>query len=403
MVNIPVLGSPRGFFVPERRLVKALSLSTRRQILQSAITIGAVAGLGSLAAPPSVDAHPEQPSDLNKLSPKITDVRDRLHGKVRDWVARGQLARADGYIYTVDAAQLLIYFAQAGDAEGYAALRDAARKNLIRDDRDDPYTRGFVPWRWKAGEKSDASGTTEALRLARGLWIGAKAFNRPADADLALMVLDGYSRHGGIDQGIWIIRNYYSFGTRSFAGNSYLVDYDPDFVREVANERKDAALSTLADHCYAVVKMAVAPSDLLYDIIQPEIATLYPELNLAAFSPNDVIQLSNCCATAISVAKGIPAIPRKVLAFALNRLSDLRAFYVGRTGEPYNTKAASVSEYSILARLAAKLNADLPAATIAERAMGDWMWSVDRADTMGVFMASEILLATQALLGMRAA
>jgi hypothetical protein len=367
-------------------------------MLRSATALGAAACLASVGSPSAIEAHPEQPYDLAHFSPRLKELRDRLHVKIRDWVMRGRLARADGYLYTIDAAQLLVYFARVGDAEAYTALRAHAQKNLIHDDRDDPYTKGFVSWRWKSAEKPDASGTTEALRVARGLWIGAKTFNRPADADLALSVLDGYARHGGIDQGMWMIRNYFSFGTRSFAPNSFLVDYDPDFIHEVATEQKSAPLSKLADQCYAVIKMAVAPSDLLYDIIQPEVATLYPELNLKAFSPNDVIQLSNCCATAMTVAGGIPAIPRKVLAFALTRFSDLRAYYVGRTGEPYNGKSAAVSEYSVLARLAAKLNADLPAATIADRAMQDWIWSVDHAQEMGVFAASEILLAMQALL-----
>jgi hypothetical protein len=363
---------------------------------------GIAVGLASVAANPTANAQPAQPSNLGKLSPQLTSVRDRLHRKVHDMVAGAQLARADGYIYTIDAAQLLIYFAQAGDAVGYTALREDAEKNLIHDSRDDSFTRGFVSWRWKAGEKADASGTTEALRLARGLWLGAKAFNRPADADLALKILEGYARHATTDQGIWYIRNYYAFGTKSFATNSFLVDYDPDFIREVANERKDPAMSKLADSSYGVIKMAVAPSDLLYDVIQPEVATLYPELNLAAFSPNDVIQLSNCGATSLSVAKGLPAIARKVLAFALNRLSDLRVYYIGRTGEPYNAKAAAVYEYSILARLAARMNAHLPAATIAERAMNDWNWSADRSDSTSLFVATEMLLAMQALLAMGA-
>ncbi len=228
-------------------------------------------------------------------------------------------------------------------------------KTLIRDDPQDPYTQGFVPWRLHPGQNPDASGTTEALRLSRGLWLGSKAFNRPADAELALKILDGYSRHAAVDQGIWIVRNYFGFGNRAFASNSFLVDYDPDFIREIANERNDATLNKLADNCYTVINSAVAPSGLLHDIIQPEVATLYPELNLAAFSPNDVIQFSNCCTTAIGVAVGLPNLSRKILAFALNRLEDLRVYYLGRTGEPHNAKSAAVYEYSILARLAARL------------------------------------------------
>jgi len=373
---------------------------SRRDILHTALAAGVGTALGAAASPARAD--PPLPADLTKLAPQIKSIREQLHLLAHQWLDRKQLARPDGFIYTVDVAQLMIYFAQAADAGGYATLHDSAAGHLVRDERDDPYTKGFVPWRWKANEKPDASGTTEALRLARALWLGAKGFNRPADAQLALKILDGYRRHEATDQGIWIIRNYFGFNTRSFASNSYLVDYDPDFIRDVASERKDAALAQLADSCYNVVKLAAAPSGLLYDIIQPEVATLYPELNLAAFSPNDVIQFSNCCTTAMSVSRGLPNVARKVLAFALNRLDDLRVYYLGRTGEPFNDKSAAVYEYSVLARLAARAGANGAAATVADRAMNDWKWSADRPDSLGLFMATEILLAMQALEAIKA-
>ena len=142
----------------------------------------------------------------------------------------------------------------------------------------------------------------------------------------------------------------------------------------MADERKDAQLSKLADSSYGVIKMAVAPSGLLYDIIQPEVATLYPELNLAAFSPNDVIQFSNCCTAAMSASRGLPAVSRKVLAFALNRLEDLQTYYIGRTGERFNSKPATVSEFSAAVRLAVSMGDHQAAATIAERAKRDWDW-----------------------------
>jgi len=372
---------------------------SRRQMLRITACAGIGAAIGSAAS--STRAQPAQPADLDLLLPRFTSIRQRLHGRARALTDVRKLVRPNGYIYTIDIAQLLIYFAQAGELDAYSALREHAEKNLVYGDPKHPFLKGFVPWRWKQGESPDASGTTEALRLARGLWLGAKAFNRPADADLAVTILEGYSRHGTIDQGIWIIRNYYGFATHSFASNSFLVDYDPDFVDEVAAERNDKALAKLAADSYGVIKLAVAPCGLLYDIIQPEVATLYPELNLAAFSPNDVIQLSNCCTAAIAVAHGRPEIARKVLAVALNRLDDLRAYYLGRTGQPYNSKIASVNDYSILARLAIRLGADQGAATIAERAMNDWLWCADRADSIEFFTLTEVLLAMQALEGGR--
>lgn len=372
---------------------------SRRTVLQAALATGAGAALGSVVS--NSRAQPQQPAELATMVPQLTDVRDRIHRTVRQWVDKKQLARADGFIYTVDAAHLLIYFAQSGDAQGYAAMREHAVRNLIRDDRADSYTQGFVSWRWKEGEKLDASGTTEALRVAEGLWRGAKAFDKPQDADLALKVLGGYARHAAVDQGVWIIRNYFGFGTRSFATNSFLVDYDPDFVAEVAGERKDAELQQLADKCYGVVKLAPAPSGLLYDLIQPEVKTLYPELNLAAFSPNDVIQLSNCATTAMTVARGLAPVARKVLAFALNRMEDLRVYYYGRTGEPVNDKPGGLFEYSTLARLAARLGATQATATIAQRGMPSWTWFADHPDPRELYMSTEVLLAMQTLLAMK--
>jgi hypothetical protein len=363
-------------------------------LLQAGIGAGALAGLGSLIAL----SRPQPTADWTRLIPQFKAVRDTLLTKAQALLDLKLLARDDGYIFTVDVAQLMIVFAQANDLAGYTAMREHAVKNLIIDRLSDPITRGFVAWRSKPGEKPDASGTTEALRLARGLWLGAKAFNRPADADLSLFILDGYARHATADQGIWLIRNYFNFATRSFASNSFLVDYDPDFIREVADAKKNATLSKLADDSLALVCRAVAPSGLLYDMIQPEVATLYPELNLSAFSPNDVIQFSNCCTVAATVCNGSPEIPRRLLAFAMNRLADLRAYYVGRTGEPYSEKAASISDFSILARLSAGLGADRAASSIADHAMRDWNWCAQRLDCRQVFTLTEILQAMHALL-----
>src|SRR5690349_14375139 len=74
------------------------------------------------------------PSDTAKLPNlssqlgQIKRIRQKLHAKAIDLVDRGQLARPDGYIYSVDAAQLMIYFAQAADSKGYAAMREHAVK-----------------------------------------------------------------------------------------------------------------------------------------------------------------------------------------------------------------------------------------------------------------------------------
>ena len=48
----------------------------------------------------------------------------------------------------------------------------------------------------------DASGTTEALRVAAGLWFGGRVFDRQLDTDLAVMFVEGYGRHAFIDQAV---------------------------------------------------------------------------------------------------------------------------------------------------------------------------------------------------------
>jgi hypothetical protein len=58
------------------------------------------------------------------------------------------------------------------------------------------------------------------------------------DQKLALTILDGYARHETTDQGIWLIRNYFAFAGRNFATNTFVIDYDADFVRQVADDLK---------------------------------------------------------------------------------------------------------------------------------------------------------------------
>jgi len=346
----------------------------------------------------SLIAAPVEPADLSALAPTLQSLRKSFHALARKWTDANQLARPDGYLYTVDAAQLMICFALLKDEQGYAALHKHAIDHLIRNERTEPYTQGFVSWRYKPDEKLDASGTTEALRLARALWLGAKVFSKPEDQELCALILNGYRRHAMVDQGVWIIRNYFGFATHSFATNSFLVDYDADFVKEVAGARKDAELAKVAENSYAAVKTAVAPCGLLYDLLQPELKTLYPELDVVAFSPNDIIQFSNCCTTANTIAKGLPNIARRVLAFALNRLTDLRVFYYGRSGQPVNDRAASLAEFSALARLALLLN-DVPsAATIAKATIPKWQYFSEHAEPSQAYLVSEILMALDALL-----
>jgi hypothetical protein len=370
---------------------------TRRQIIQAAAMAGIGSALGARAVQPAL-GQPLRPADLAQLAPELRRLQQRFLEIAARWTASDRLARGDGYVYAVDVGQLMICFAQARDASNYTKLVDRATHHLVCDVPKEPYSRGFVAWRHKEGQPNDASGTTEALRLARGLWLGAKQFGRPGDAALALAVLDGYARHAMNDQGVWIICNYFNFNTHGFATNSFLVDYDPDFLSAVADERKDAVLARLAEQSYDVVRKAVAPSGLLYDLLQPELKTLYPELDVVAFSPNDIVQFSNCACVAATIARGLPQVARRVLAFALDRMQDLRIFYFGRTGEPVNDRPAGIFELCTLARLAMGLGSPDSAAAIAAVALPKWTYFAEHNEPTQAYLVSEILMALHELL-----
>ncbi len=313
---------------------------------------------------------------------ELRALRARLHASVTDWVERGTLARTDGHTYTVDLAQLLEHAARSGDAALYGKLRAIAAP-LVLERPDDPYTRGFVAWRDGA---PDASGTTEALRLARALWLGAERFGEAGDRALAREVLEGYARHAATDHGVWLVRNYFNLGTRAFANDSFLVDYDPDLLAGVPGFEEVAARSL------ELVRRARAPSGLLYAMVQPDLRTLLPRLDLVVFSPNDVVQLNNACTVAETVVRGAPEVARGVLDFALSRPAPLRRYFVGRTGAPFNEVPAEITSLTCLARLAARLGDADAAHHLGERAVWHWRTFADGLQPPRAYTASEVLL-----------
>jgi len=294
---------------------------------------------------------PREPEDARR-------TKEELHHLARERVLAGSLERADGWIYTIDLSLLMIFAALEGDLELYRSLESFASTHLVLDSRDDPYTRGFVLWRYREGTPPDASGTTEALRLAEGLWRGGLAFDREEDCARAHTILEGYARHEAEEQGIWMIRNYFNLGTRSFATNSFLVDYAPDFVAEVAEARGDAHLLSIAEKSYALIERAQSESGLLYDIVQPEVKTLLDDQRMVVFSPNDAIQISNSATVAAGSVKGRPGVARRVLDFCHARMPDLKGTYYGRTGEIARDKRPGIEAWASLVRLSIALERD---------------------------------------------
>ncbi|QOV92153.1 hypothetical protein [Humisphaera borealis] len=384
---------------------------SRRECLEA----GALAAMAGFVTSLSPQTHPQaDAADLAPYVPRLNDLRDRLHDKARVWamggaetVARPGKSPSDTFVYTVELAQLMEHFARAGDLEPYLKLRQFAVEHVIIDKADDPFTTGFVLWRRAIKVQPDASGTTEGLRMARALWASGKVLNRPQDKSLALTILDGYGRHYTIDQDIWLIRNYFSFGSRSFANNTYVIDYDADFLHAVADDIRESdpaahkPIADLAARSYELMRRTPTPCGLLYDLVQPELKTMYWGIDVSVFSPNDIVQTNNACTTAATIAKGESGIARKVLAFVKNKLaSDGKVYshYYGRTGERVSRRGIRASETMAIAKLGALLDDKAAVAQFIQIGLPHWEQFVSSAGPEEAWAASEILLGLREVL-----
>lgn len=313
------------------------------------------------------------------------------------WSLEDGLRRPDGYIYTVDLAHALEHAAHVGDRAWYDALRPRADAVIV-DRRDDPYTSGFVAWREGPGAFPDASGTTEGLHLARALLAGAVAFERPGERDLALHLIDGYGRHGYFDRGQWLVRNYFNFGTRAFANDSFLVDYDPDVIAAAAQH--DPRHAFLAAQSVEVVRAARTAGGLIHTLLQPDIGTVMPDYPIGAFSPNDIVQFNNACWVATGVAHTAPDVARGVLDFAMARWPRLRRYYYGRSGDAVTPQFADLAARTCIIRLAALLEEH----AIMDRLLTDVIpaWRALPADPVRrIYTLGEVLLTIDAVLEAR--
>lgn len=327
----------------------------------------------------------------------LVALRTQLSAIYQQWSMDGGLRRPDGYVYTVDLAHALEHAANMGDRAWYDRLRPAATKVII-DRRDDPYTAGFVAWREGPGDFPDASGTTEGLHLARALLRGAAAFDRPTERALAARLLAGYAQHAFVDRGQWLIRNYFNFGTRAFANDSYLVDYDPDFVAEVARLHPEHA--ALAQRSAALVRDARTQAGLIHTMVQPDVGTVMPDFPLLAFSPNDVVQFNNACWVATSVTDTAPAVARDLLDFANRRWRRLRRYYYGRSGQPVTNQSADLAARTCIVRLAARLKAY----AVMDRLLPDVIpaWRALPTDSVRrIYTLGEVLLTLDTVLAAR--
>jgi hypothetical protein len=295
-----------------------------------------------------------------KLPADYRAAAGKLDAEMRRWLATAGPVRRDGYLYALDVAPLLLYAAQRGDAELYQRLLPEARK-LVVNEPADPFTRGFVVGRARPGVRPDVTGAAEALWLARALWQGATTFNRGDDRALALMVLEGYARHAYELQGVWLIRKYFAFEGRGFAGLSALASYHPDFMADLEQQVPRGEWRSFAERSYAALERARAPSGLLYPVIQPEVGATYPDLNVIAYAPNALAPLAESCAGAAGAVRGNPQLADALLDFARDgdhqtATDRLYAYFNTHTGEPAGRSELAATGYACLGWLAAARN-----------------------------------------------
>lgn len=316
------------------------------------------------------------------------------------FVAKNGLVRPDGSAYAADVVPVLLYAARTRDAELYSLAYKGAQR-LILQEKSDPYTQGFVLTRRIGMGGPETAGATETLQMARALWEGAESLNRPADRELALQVLEGYSKFAYEMNGVWLVRKQFDFATRSFAGSSMLSNYDGDFLEAVSRRAPRAVPGDLPKRTYALLKNSVTPSGLLYPLVQPEIGATYPGLSVDVYAPNGIVALEESCRGAVGVTRGQPEVARGVLEFARTRAGKpdrMYAYFGAEDGSRSADEQLSDSGYACLASLALALG-DAEHMDLLEDAVIDVMKRAtgDYGDKPGmVGAAAGVLLAAQA-------
>jgi len=313
-----------------------------------------------VAIPPAVRAPPPPVATRLRLSKPFRTAAGKLDQELRRWLRAEGPQRRDGFLYARDVAPMLLYAAQRGDRALYLELLPHARQ-LIVEDPSDPYARGFALWRRKDGARFEVSGASEALWMARALWAGARAFDRAEDRTLALTVMHGYARHAFELQGVWLVRKYFSFEGRAFAGLSSITSYDPDFMADIEEQAPRDAWRGFAERSYAMLERAQTRSGLLNPLIQPEVGATFPSLNATIYAPNGHAPLSDSCFAVAGAVRGNPRLAQRLLKFAQDSDHEagngrLFAYFRTSDGEPVGISELSSEGYACLATLAAARN-----------------------------------------------
>jgi hypothetical protein len=280
-----------------------------------------------------------------------------LDESITQWAGKNGLVGTDGSAYAADVVPVLLYAARTRDANLYELARKGAER-LILQEKSDPYTQGFVLTRRQGNAGPETAGATETLQMARALWEGADALDRPADRELAMKVLGGYAKFAYEMNGVWMVRKQFDFATRAFAGTSVLSNYDGDFLELVSRRAPRAVPGEFPKRSYALLARAVTPSGLLYPLLQPEIGATYPGLSVDVYAPNGIVALEESCRAAANATRGQPEVARGVLEFARTRAGDpdkLYAYFGAEDGKRSAEERLSDSGYACLASLAIAL------------------------------------------------
>ena len=319
------------------------------------VALAAVLGLVAAAAvPPLLAARRSATEDEQRF------LRMELERAAGEMTSPAALRRTPTTaIKAIDVAQLATWAAAAGEP-AYAPLRSLLLDHFLVLDEDDPFTHGMVAWAWTPGQPLDASGTTEALRAAEALLAGLDAghpASEPGDAETARLILRAYARHATTEGGLWYVSNYFNLGTRAFATNSFLIDFDPDLLAAAGERFGDDTLRETARRSADLIRRCLTPAGLLHQMIRPEVATAMGP-GYVVYSANGHEQLSLSLSIAERCVNTAPEVSRAVLGFALSALEAhgrLHQHYRYDTGEPAGRAGAGLETWAPLVRLAVKL------------------------------------------------
>ena len=289
----------------------------------------------------------------------ILKLKSQVEKNLEQWIDQGELVREDGHIYTVDTAQIAIYAAQEGKEALYQKILPMVKATIV-DIPGQEYTVGMISWRipkdfsQNPDFKRDASGTTEALRVAEALWLGHQKFKLD-HMDWVKKIILAYQKHQTIDQNQWMIRNYYNLQTQAFAPNSYAVDYDPDFLWKIAQDTTDPELKsvaqTLSEKSADLLAKSISPSGLVHQVMLPEIMTLLPTIKMIAFSPNGIEMINNALTVAERCVHTCPSVIEATQKF-LHKQEKFGRAYQAITGESLSKEGAGIVEYAAITRFA---------------------------------------------------